>query len=133
MSCLAPLPEPDTGTLRGDLDVMFNAVNHGRPDDVMRRIFPQMIAAAKVDPDAQHAYQVFVGERRRPLQTVLRRAQRRGELPAEVDLATAHDLLVGPLIYRWMVSDADVGPAVVQQVIDTVLAGLGALHVGTRV
>ena len=51
LSCIAPIPEPDTGTLRGDLAVMFNAVNHGRPDDVMRRIFPQMIAASKVDAE----------------------------------------------------------------------------------
>ena len=127
LSCVAPVPEPDTGTLRGDLAQMLNAVNHGRPDDVMRRIFPQMIAAAKVDPDAARAYQVFVGERRRPLQTVLTRARERGELSDSVDLALVHDLLVGPLVYRWMVSDGDVGAAVVQQVIDIVLTGLGVI------
>ena len=97
LSCIAPIPEPDTGTLRGDLAVMFNAVNHGRPDDVMRRIFPQMIAASKVDPEAHVAYQAFVDERRRPLQAVLARARRRGELPADTDLGLVHDLLVAPL------------------------------------
>jgi AcrR family transcriptional regulator len=124
-SCIAPIPEPDTGTLRGDLGVMFNAVNHGRPDDVMRRIFPQMIAASKVDEETHDAYQVFLGERRRPLQAVLARAQRRGELPAGADLGIVHDLLVAPLTYRWLVSDGDVGPRVVQQIIDIVLAGVG--------
>jgi AcrR family transcriptional regulator len=123
-SCIAPIPEPDTGSLRGDLAVMFNAVNHGRPDDVMRRIFPQMIAASKVDPEAHVAYQVFVDERRRPLQSILARAQRRGELSATIDLGLVHDLLVAPLTYRWLVSDGDVGPAVVQGIIDIVLAGV---------
>lgn len=123
-SCIAPIPEPDTGSLRGDLGVMFNSVNHGRPDDVMRRIFPQMIAASKVDDDAHEAYQVFIGERRGPLQSVLVRAQRRGELPADADLGLVHDLLVAPLTYRWLVSDGDVGPAVVQAIIDIVLAGV---------
>ncbi|MFT3852746.1 MAG: TetR/AcrR family transcriptional regulator [Ilumatobacteraceae bacterium] len=123
-SCIAPMPEPDTGSLRGDLDLMFNAVNHGRPDDVMRRIFPQMIAASKVDEDAHAAYQVFVGERRRPLHAVLARAQRRGELPAGADLGLIHDLLVAPLVYRWLVSDGDVGPDVVQVIVDIVLTGV---------
>jgi AcrR family transcriptional regulator len=125
-SCIAPIPEPDTGSLRGDLAVMFNAVNHGRPDDVMRRIFPQMIAASKVDREAHEAYQAFVGERRRPLQSVLARAKRRGELPATADLGLVHDLLVAPLTYRWLVSDGDVGPAVVQGIIDIVLDGVAA-------
>jgi AcrR family transcriptional regulator len=126
LSCVAPMPDPDTGSLRGDLAVMFNAVNHGRPDDVMRRIFPQMIAAAKVRPEVADAYRSFVEERRRPLQRVLARAAERGELPVECDLALVHDLLVAPLMYRWMVSDGDVGPDVVASIIDVVLTGVGA-------
>ena len=51
-SCIAPIVQPDTGTLRGDVEAMLNTVNHGRPNDVLRRIFPQMIAASKVDADA---------------------------------------------------------------------------------
>ncbi|MCU1504387.1 MAG: putative TetR family transcriptional regulator, partial [Ilumatobacteraceae bacterium] len=128
-SCVAPMPDPDTGTLRGDLALMFNAVNHGRPDDVMRRIFPQMIAASKVDPEVAEAYRSFVDDRRRPLQQVLARAAERGELTSESDLGLVHDLLVAPLIYRWMVSDGDVGPHVVQAIIDVVLTGVGAQHV----
>ncbi|MCU1502318.1 MAG: transcriptional regulator, TetR family [Ilumatobacteraceae bacterium] len=125
-SCVAPLPDPDTGTLRGDLAVMFNAVNHGRPDDVMRRIFPQMIAASKVNPDVAEAYRTFIEERRRPLQGVLARAVERGELAPKTDLSLIHDLLVAPLMYRWMVSDGDVGPDVVASIIDVVLTGVGA-------
>lgn len=123
-SCIAPIVEPDTGTLRSDLESIMNSVNHGRPNDVLRRIFPQMIAASKVDPVALEAYESFVEERRRPLQNVLARAQRRGELGAETDLSLVHDLLVAPFIYRTLVSDGDVGPAVVAQIIDVVLAGL---------
>ena len=111
LSCVAPIPEPDTGTLRGDLAVMFNAVNHGRPDDVMRRIFPQMIAAAKVDPDAARG---LPGVRRRTPPAAADRADPRpGARRAvrSVDLGLVHDLLVAPLIYRWLVSDGDVGAA----------------------
>jgi AcrR family transcriptional regulator len=126
LSCVAPLPEPDTGTLRGDLAEMFNAVNHGRPDDVMRRIFPQMIAASKVNPEVAGAYRTFIDERRRPLQGVLARAVERGELAPDTDLSLIHDLLVAPLMYRWMVSDGDVGPAVVQAIVDVVLTGAQA-------
>jgi AcrR family transcriptional regulator len=132
-SCVAPLPDPDTGTLRGDLAVMFNAVNHGRPDDVMRRIFPQMIAASKVDPEVAEAYGTFVDERRRPLQRVLARAVDRGELAADADLSLIHDLLVAPLIYRWLVSNGDVGPEIVSAIIDVVLTGAGAQQAGVNV
>jgi hypothetical protein len=126
LSCVAPLPDPDTGTLRGDLAVLFNSVNHGRPDDVMRRIFPQMIAASKVNPEVADAYRRFLEERRRPLQGVLARAVERGELGRDLDLSLIHDLLVAPLIYRWMVSDGDVGPEVVHAIIDVVLTGAQA-------
>lgn len=127
-ACAAPMPEPDTGSLRGDLDEMFNHVNHGRPDEVMRRLFPQMIAAAKVNPEVGDAYRAFVDDRRGPLQRVLTRAAERAELPANIDRALLHDLLVAPLVYRWMVSDGDVGPATVQAIIDVVLAGVAATH-----
>jgi hypothetical protein len=90
----------------------------------MRRIFPQMIAASKVDADTFDAYHAFVEERRRPLQSVLARARERGELPADADLTLIHDLLVAPLVYRWLISDGDVGPDVVQWIIDTVLSGV---------
>ena len=95
---------------------MLNAVNHGRPDDAMRRIFPQMIAVSKVDPMPPDAYQAL---RRRAPPTVADRADprpgaRRAVRPA--DLALVHDLLVAPLIYRWLISDGDVGAAVVQQI-----------------
>ncbi len=125
-ACAAPLPEPDTGTLRGDLAAMFNHVNHGRPDEVMRRLFPQMIAAAKVNPEVGDSYRAFIDDRRGPLQRVLARAAERGELPPDLDRALLHDLLVAPLVYRWMVSDGDVGPATVEAIVNVVLAGVAA-------
>lgn len=132
-SCAAPMPEPDTGSLRGDLDEMFNGVNHGRPDEVMRRLFPQMIAAAKVNPEVGEAYRAFVEHRREPLQRILVRASARGELPAALDRALLHDLLVAPLVYRWMVSDGDVGPDTVRAILDLVLAGVAATHAAASV
>ena len=61
-----------------------------------------------------------------PLRSMLARATERGELPPGCDLSLVHDLLVSPLVYRWMVSDGDVGPEVVQSIMDVVLTGVGA-------
>ncbi|MGD9705249.1 MAG: TetR/AcrR family transcriptional regulator [Acidimicrobiia bacterium] len=123
MSCIKPRPIPDTGTLRDDIAALFVAIDQPLPDDAIQRIFPQMIAAAKVNPDVADAYRAFITERRKPLRTVLDRGVARGELPADADLDLIHDLLVAPVLYRWLVSDGTVDDDVVARIIDLVLAG----------
>jgi AcrR family transcriptional regulator len=126
MSCIRPKPEPDTGTLRGDLLEMFGPVDQQLSDADMQRVFPQLIAAAKVNPEVADAYRAFITERRRPLRRVLERGTERGELPPGVDLDLVHDLLVAPVVYRWVVSDGVIDEAMVITLVDTVLAGARA-------
>jgi len=117
---------PDTGSLRGDLTAMFTAWRQPFPDQMMRKVFPQMVAAAKVNDDVHDAYLAFVEERRRPLRTVLDRAVARGELAPDLPLDVVHDLLVAPVMYRWLVTDAPVDEELHATVIELVLAGLHA-------
>jgi AcrR family transcriptional regulator len=116
--------DPDTGDLREDLLELLAVRERTMPDHDLQRIFPQMIAAAKVNADVAAAYRSFIAERRRPLQAVLKRAAARGDLPAGLDLDVVHDLLVAPLLYRWLVSDGPIDDRVVGTIVDTVLAGL---------
>jgi AcrR family transcriptional regulator len=126
VSCINTPLVPDTGSLRSDVDELLLRVDHPLTDEALQRVFPQMIAAAKVNPDVREAYQSYLIERRRPMRVVLERAIGRGELDPETDVELVSDLLIAPLLYRWLVTDALVNDAIISQVIDTVLAGLHA-------
>lgn len=126
-SCIIPNVVPDTGSLRGDLEQMYTSAAQPLSDLEMQRVFPQMIAAAKVNPDVTDAYRAYLDERRRPMLTALNRAVERGELPPGTDIEVVHDLLVAPLVYRWLVTDGQVDPALRARIVDVVLAGIGAL------
>lgn len=126
MSCVTTPPVPDTGSLRSDLDELFLRIDHRLSDEALQRVFPQMIAAAKVNPEVSEAYLAFLDERRRPMRSVLERAIARGELDAHTDVQFVGDLLYAPLLYRWLVTDGLVDDSIIGRVIDTVLAGLRA-------
>lgn len=126
MSCVNKPPVPDTGSLRSDVDELFLRVDHPLSDSALQRVFPQMIAAAKVNPEVTEAYHAFLAERRRPIRTVLERAISRGELDRDTDIELVADLLIAPLLYRWLVTDGVVDDHIISRVIDTVLAGLQA-------
>ncbi|MFI0524884.1 MAG: TetR-like C-terminal domain-containing protein, partial [Ilumatobacteraceae bacterium] len=58
-----------------------------------------------------------------PLQAVLQRGVERGEIDPAADLEVVHDLLIAPLMYRWVVTDAPIDANVIRQIIATVTAG----------
>jgi AcrR family transcriptional regulator len=128
MSCVRRPEAPDTGNLHDDLTAMFSGIDDQPLADAdLQRVFPQMIAAAKVNPDVAEAYRAFIAERRLPMRTVLERAVARGELSAELDLDVVHDLLVAPLLYRWLVSDGPVDQRVTGSIVEIVLAGVASM------
>jgi AcrR family transcriptional regulator len=112
---------PDTGSLRGDLEVLAESLRQSAGKATMRTVLPQMLAAARVDREVAVAYERFVTERRAPMGEVLRRAQARGELAPDADLELIHDLIVGPVFYRVLVSGAPVNAATIDAVVELVL------------
>lgn len=124
MSCVRAPEVPDTGTLQGDLEGLLGGIDRPLTEGELQRVFPQMIAAAKVNADVGDAYRAFISQRREPLRTVLQRGIERGEIDPTADLEVVHDLLVGPLMYRWLVTDAPIDDAVIRQIIATVTAGI---------
>ena len=61
------------------------------------------------------------------MRAVLERAVARGELSAEIELDLVHDLLVAPLLYRWLITDGPVDQRLTTQIVDIVLSGLHAM------
>ena len=54
----------------------------------------------------------------------LRGAQRAGELPVELDLALAIDMIWGPLFNRWALRTGPLTPEYADAVVETALDGL---------
>ncbi len=129
MVCVRKPPEPDTGTLQGDLEALMGGIDSPLSDRELQRVYPQMIAAAKVNPDVAEAYAEYVAQRRAPLRAVLLRGVERGEIDPNVDLDVVQDLFVAPIMYRWIVTDAPIDDAVIKQIIATVTAGIAVRSV----
>jgi AcrR family transcriptional regulator len=119
--CVAQLQAPDTGSLRGDLEQLCNAIREGIGSGTMQHVFPQMLAAARVNQELGADFDRFLQERRRPTREVLRRARDRGELAPDVDLDLVHDLLVGPIMYRVLVRGSTLDARTIESLIELVV------------
>src|SRR3954471_11650443 len=97
------VPVPDTGDLRDDL-VRCVMDPIGRHGDILGRIFPDLIAEMHRNPELSETMLDALAARRSVIQSVLHRAQERGELGSDADLGRIIDLLSGALYYRLLVS-----------------------------
>ena len=94
---------------------------------------PRLLAEASRDPEL-HAifYAQLVEPRRRVLRIALERARDRGELRADADLELAIDMLVGPIIYRFLITGGDLAPAAAQRAARARGAARGPQPTSTR-
>ncbi|MEV4498652.1 TetR family transcriptional regulator [Micromonospora arborensis] len=121
------LPALDTGTLRGDLALLFQAVAHALRHPLASQIIPDLLAEAARNPtidatlrEVLHARQQEIGGR------LVSRAVQRGELPADTDLDAAIDLIVGPLYWRLAIARLPLTDSYLDNLVESVAAGLGA-------
>lgn len=83
------MPEPDTGTLRGDLEAIL--VPPDNEDVFMTAVVAGLATACRRDPQLARAFrEKFMENTNRVLRHVFERALERGEIPEERDL----DLLI---------------------------------------
>jgi AcrR family transcriptional regulator len=93
--------DPDTGDPRSDIAAILCRRPPDAYDETRRRIMPAMIAYSAVNREFGEAWRHRVMEPpRQSLKRILRRAIKRGQLPASLDLDTSMALLLGPLMYR---------------------------------
>ena len=96
-----PLEHPDTGSLRGDLRVLFRYTEEGLSSQRLRQTFAMLVHAFAGDDRFRTTYwSTFVEPRRAQLLEVLRRAQQRGELSAAIDLDLVVDVIAGSIFYQ---------------------------------
>jgi AcrR family transcriptional regulator len=124
-SAAAPVPR-DTGSLRDDL-IEFLApwarfVGSQQP---YAWVIAALLAKARIDPAFATEYQRRVVQPRRDqARDIFVRAIERGEIPADLDLEVALDLIYGPLYHRLLQGHAPLDDSFVQAAIDMALAGI---------
>jgi AcrR family transcriptional regulator len=121
------LVPPDTGSLPGDFAGLSRAVAHTAQAIGLEVLMPRLLSEVAGNRELHAIFSAHLVEpRRRALRTVLERARARGEVRDDVDLEVAIDLLVGPIIYRFIVAGGDVQAALelAPKALEAAVAGL---------
>jgi len=84
--------------------------------------FPQ----ADAENDFLRARRRVIEPRRGQAREIFRRAIERGEVPADLDLEVALDLIYGPLYLRLLQDHAPLDDGFVRAAVDMVIAGVAA-------
>jgi len=78
------------------------------------------------NPSLAAAFDPWLTRRRQPTRQILENALVRGELPADLDIELALDLIWGPLLLRLVFPQAAVTPQAMTDLLRAALRGLGA-------
>ncbi|MEH0974157.1 TetR/AcrR family transcriptional regulator [Micromonospora sp. CPCC 205546] len=121
------LPALDTGTLRGDLELLFQAVAHALRHPLASQIIPDLLAEAARNPSIDQTLQKVLRVRQQEIGgRLIGRAVQRGELPPGTDPEAAVDLIVGPLYWRLAIARTPLTDAYLGTLVEAVATGLGA-------
>lgn len=118
------IPTPDTGSLRGDLDRYYDVLIERFRMNEGSDVLPHLIEAACYDPEVRMSLDAYISSRQKPLRALLQRALQRGELANGTDLTVLVDMLVGPMMYRRLLTGGRIDRAFVRKMLDIVLAGI---------
>jgi AcrR family transcriptional regulator len=124
-ACVVEQPTPDSGSLAEDLTELFSRWDESDDTKRLNELVPLLIDAARRDTGMREVLDVLLVERQRPMRTVLKLAQARGEIDPDLDLDIAVAVLIGPFTYRRMVQDAEITDEFVAAVVP---AGIAALR-----
>ncbi|WP_218920607.1 TetR/AcrR family transcriptional regulator [Lentzea guizhouensis] len=117
---------PQTGSLRADLRAMLQAVHDWLTHHRIAAILPDLIAEGGRNSALSDAIAIGVGQPRRDIASVtLTRAVERGELPADLNVDVALDVLAGPIYWRLVVRRAPVDEAYLDELTEFLLRSLG--------
>lgn len=109
-----------------DLRFLFECFSQAEADAQVSDLLPLLIDAARRDAAIEDIVGSILAERRRPIMTVLRLAQLRGEISASLDLDDAMAIVIGPFNFRRLVEGVDVTTEFAETVLSVVVAGLRA-------
>lgn len=123
---IEPDPEPDTGSLRDDLlSLADHLVSIPETERRARRqVFSGLFAASVGDHRLAEVFERMVTSRCVPVESVVSRAQARGELSGDIDIRLVTDLLIGPVLFRLMFRNDTFSRSELENLVDYGLEGL---------
>ena len=122
---LPRLDEPiDVGDTRKELLTFINSVVKLLSTPPYGPAMQGLTSQIATDPDLARVYRDRVVEpRHAQLAPVIQRGMARGDLRPDTDVRLLHELMVGPIFYRLLLSGAPLDRNLGRRVIDAILAG----------
>jgi AcrR family transcriptional regulator len=124
--CVLEHPTPDTGSLADDLRALFERFATAEDKQRVNDLLPMLLDASLRDPAMADVVAAVLEQRTRPIRTVLRLAQLRGEIGADLDLDTALAMISGPFTHRRLVERREITPEFAEAVLVGAIAALRA-------
>jgi AcrR family transcriptional regulator len=119
------LAEPATGSLRGDLVQLAGQQYRELWEGEFGRLMPRFAVEARRYPElARRVWEEHIATRREVGYRVLRAAQARGEIRADVNLELVWEMLHGPANIRSLWRITPMSGAEIEQAVDLTLAAL---------
>jgi AcrR family transcriptional regulator len=120
-SATDPIPAVDTGSVHDDLVAMTRAIAAKSQTPGYAALLAEVMAEARRNPEFARVHQAFVSARRAPFVAALRRAVKRGELPADLDVDMTIDCISGPMLLRMLTENRPLASDLPARIIDCVL------------
>jgi AcrR family transcriptional regulator len=121
---LPALEDADTGSLERDLKTMLRAYLELFHKTPLGTVLPSLAGERAHNTELSKIFDPVMRGRRQPLVRALQRAVARGEVPRDLDLELAADLVVGPIAVRLFFTGRPLHPDMVDPIVDIALAGL---------
>jgi AcrR family transcriptional regulator len=121
---LPGLEEADTGDLATDLEQMLKSYLRTYHQTPLGAVVPSLAGELPHNPELMELFAPVVKARRQPLLRALERAVARGEIPVDLDLDLAADLIFGPITVRTFFTRAKLGPRIVRPIVEMALEGI---------
>jgi len=121
----AAIPVPDTGSLRGDLLALMTSIA-AFITTPLGEVLLRLALRTDLAQDDETAREQFWAERFTTGQTVLERAQARGELRPGLDYRLATETLIGAMFVRLLLTREPVDETAAERIVDLICAGLAA-------
>jgi hypothetical protein len=88
-------------------------------------VLPSLAGERFHNPELSVLFEPVSKNRRQPLLAAFDRARERGEIPSDIDIELAADLVVGPIAVALFFKGGRLKPEMVTPMVDLALAGLG--------
>jgi AcrR family transcriptional regulator len=113
---------PELGNTRAELVQFVSAAVDQLGSTLMGRVMQGLVSDLAIDPDLASAFQErVVSVRDAEVSRLIARGIERGDLAADTDEVTAHELLIAPVYYRLLLSGDPLDHAFAERIVDAAM------------